>query len=98
MKTQFDEMTGRTWLNPELSERARFTREYVLRQSWQTFVDDRFDLVNAKQTSAVFSYAMAAMDKIGGREKENWVGSRFTACMWIYTKAVIWNGQVNMQE
>ena len=38
MKTQFDEMTRRTWPNPELSERVRFTKEYVLSQFWQTFV------------------------------------------------------------
>ena len=69
MKTQFDEKTGRTWPNPELTERARFTREYVVRKIWQTFVDDRFDLENAIQTNAEFSYAMTVMDKIGGWEE-----------------------------
>ena len=54
---------GRIWPNTEPSERARFTREYVLSQFWQTFLDDRFDLENAKQTNAVFSYAVAVMDK-----------------------------------
>ena len=72
--------------------------EYVLRQLWQTFVDDRFDLGNAKQTKTVFSYAMAVMDTIEGWEEEDWVGSRFAACTWIYTKAVICNGHENMQE
>ena len=80
MKTQLDEKTRSTWPNPEPSERVRFTREYVLRQFWQTFVDDRFDLGNAKRASAMFSSAMALMDKIGGLEEENWVGSRFAAC------------------
>ena len=31
-------------------------------------------------------------------EDESWVGSRFAASMWIYQKAVICNGQDNMQE
>ena len=34
----------------------------------------------------------------GWEEQEKWVGSRFAACMWIYTKAVICNGQENTQE
>ena len=51
------------------------------------------------QTKSVFSYAMAAMDKIEGWEEEKkLVGSRFAACMWINTKAVICNGQENTQE
>ena len=98
MKIQFDEKTRRTWPNPEPSERARITRKYVLRQFWQTFVDDRFDLENAKQTKTVCSYAMEVMDKLESWEEESWVGSRFAACMWIYTKAVLCNGQENMQE
>ena len=72
MKTQFDIKTGRTWPNLEPSERAKNTREYVLRQFWQTFVDDRLDLGNATQTKSVFFYAMAVMDKIEGWEGENW--------------------------
>ena len=50
------------------------------------------------QTEAEFSYAIAVMDKIGGWEEEGWVGSKFAASMCIYTKAVICNGQDNMQE
>ena len=46
------------------------TWEHVLRQFWQTFVDDRFDLENAIQTNAEFSYALTVMDKIGGWEAE----------------------------
>ena len=38
------------------------------------------------------------MDKIEGWEEESWVGSRFAASIWIYTKAVICNGQNNMQD
>ena len=38
------------------------------------------------QSKAVFSYAMTLMDKINGWEdEEKRVGSKFAACMWIYT-------------
>ena len=67
-------------------------------QDFETMLRFAAQMQMYKQTSAVFSYAMAVMDKLGGWEKENCVGSRFAACMWIYTKAVIWNGQENMQE
>ena len=73
------------------------TREHVLRQFWQSFVDDRFDLDIAIQTKAEFFYATVVMDKIGGLEKD-WVGSRFAAGMWTFSKAVIRNGQNNMQN
>ena len=61
-------------------------------------MDERFDLENAIQTKADFSSAIAVMDKIRGWEEENWVGSRFAASMWIYTKTVMCNGQNNMQD
>ena len=61
-------------------------------------MNDRFDLDNAIHTLAEFSYAIAVMDKIEGWEEESWVGSKFAASMWIHTKAVICNGQDNMQE
>ena len=47
-----DEKMGRTWQNAGLSERAKFTREYVLRQFWQSFVEDTFDLEHAIQTKS----------------------------------------------
>ena len=50
MKAQFDIKTGRTWPNPELSERDKNAREYVLTQFWQTFVEDRLVLGNATHT------------------------------------------------
>ena len=61
-------------------------------------MDDKFDLDNAIQTMAEFSCAIAVMDKIGWWEEEHWVGSRFTACMWICTKAAICDGQNNVQN
>ena len=58
---------------------AKFTREYVVKQFWTFFAEDKFDL-DAIQTKAEFSYAIAAMDRIGGweegDEQENWVGAK----------------------
>ena len=42
---------------------------------------------------ATFSYAMALMDKVEGWKEEKWVGSYFTASMWIITKAVLCDGR-----
>ena len=39
------------------------------------------------------SFAMAFMDKAEGWNEEQWVGSNFVACMWIYTKAVLCDGR-----
>ena len=88
-RIQFDERSWGIWSN---------AREYVLRQLWQSFVDDKFDLENAIQTEAEFSYAVGVMDKIVGWEEVNRVESRFAASMWMYTKAVICNGQNHMQN
>ena len=51
-KILFDEKTGRICPDAEISERAKFTRDCVLRQFWQSFVD----LENAIQTKAEFSH------------------------------------------
>ena len=41
----------------------------------------------------------AVMDKIcGWSEEENWVGSLFAACMWMYTKHVLCDGQETTQN
>ena len=50
-------------------------------------------------SKTVFSHAMTVMDKIyRWEEEEQWVGSNFAACMWIYTKAVLSDGQESTQE
>ena len=37
---------------------------------------------------------MTVMDRICGREdEEQWLGSKFAACVWIYTKEVLTSGQ-----
>ena len=38
------------------------------------------------------------MNKIGRWEEQDGVGSRFAACMRVFTKAVICNGQNHMQN
>ena len=47
-----DEKTGRVWPNAELSEGVELTRDYVVRQFWQSFLEDKFELGNAIQTKA----------------------------------------------
>ena len=94
----YEEKTCRVWLNAEITERATCRREHVLKQFWQSFVDDRLDRGNAIQTKAEFSSAIAVIDKIGGWKEENRVGSRFAASMWICTEAVICKDQNNMQD
>ena len=38
------------------------------------------------------------MDKVEGWIDEEWVGSNFAACMWLYTNAVLCDGQAPTQE
>ena len=102
-KPFFDEKMGRICPSAELSARAKLRREYVVTQFLLSFVEYKFDLDNAIQNEAGFSYAIAAMDKVGGwedeeGEQENWLGPRLAASMWIYTKAVVCNGQKHMQN
>ena len=79
MNAQFEIKTGRAWPNLEPSERAPNTREYVLREFWQTFVD-RLVLGFATHTNKV--HAVAVMDKIEGWEEEEkwWVPESQHAC------------------
>ena len=65
----FDE-SGTVRPNADASARAKFTRDYVVKQFWLSFVEDEFDLDNAIQTKAEFSYAIAVIDRIGGWEEE----------------------------
>ena len=59
--------------------------EKVLDRSWHAHV----------QSEAVFSYAMTIMDAMYGWEDEQKrVGSKFAACMWIYTQEVLTRGQI----
>ena len=102
-KAILDKKTGRIWPNVELSARVKLTREFVVKQFWTSFVEDKFDLENAIQTKAELSHAISVMGRICGwegqeGEQENWVGPRFAASMWIHTLAVVRNGQNYMQN
>ena len=44
-------------------------------------------------SKATFSSAMTVMDKVEGWNEEMWVGSKFAASMWIYTKAALCDGR-----
>ena len=85
-------------------ECARKTRTSVLNRYWQKHISDKNDMppcvkrpysrrLHAAVPKATFSFAMALMDKVGGWNEENWVGSNFAACMWIYSIAVLSNGR-----
>ena len=62
-----------------------------------------FDTANLIPTKADFSCGMAVMDKVTGW-REGWemndeepessgIGGELAACMWIYSKAVLFDGQ-----
>ena len=53
----------------DVHQDSQYTKEYIVRQFWQSFVDDKFQMENAIQTKAEFSHAIAVMDKIGGNFK-----------------------------
>ena len=57
----------------------------------------RVKRILAIRTKAEFSYALVVMDKIGGWEEgdgqEEWVCSRCSASVWIYTKAAVCNAK-----
>ena len=62
-----------------------------------SLVEEAFDL------DAEFLFATAVIDRIGGweeeeGEQENCVGPRFSASMWICTKAVVCHWQNHMQN
>ena len=79
---------------------TKYTREYVLSELWQIFVEDSLVRREAlhthmdAQSKSVFYHAMTVVDKIEEREEEETlVGSRFAACMWIYIEVVLSDGQ-----
>ena len=100
-KYKMEKASGRPWIQFEHNPRAMQLREYTLKEFWEIFVDDRpfgTDSTNREanvQSKAVLSHAMTQIDKIRGWEdEESWVGSKFAACMWIYTKEALTGGQI----
>ena len=71
-KKRMEVATGTTWTCHEWSQGAWHAREYILKQYWQVFVNDRpipIDAINLHanaQPKAVFSCAMTVMEKICG--------------------------------
>ena len=98
---QMEKASRRSWTELDNSPRAVQLREYLLKEVWEIFVDDRpfcreacFEHANV-QLETVLSFAMAILDAISGWEdEEKRVGSQFAACMWIYTKEVLTIGQM----
>ena len=92
-------VTSRSWPFHGLEHKAKKTRECVLQGFWQDHVSDKVERRDAIPPSAlavpksVFSCAMTVMDKVEGRNEEKWVGSKFAACLWVYTKAVLCDGR-----
>ena len=75
--------TGVTWTQSEWGPRTLPLREYLLREFWVIFVDDRTFHSDSLywhanvQSKAVFFCAITVMDKIHGWvEEEKWVGSK----------------------
>ena len=74
-------------------------RTSVLNRFWRDHISDKYALRGdmspyvrrpfAAVPKAIFSFAMAVMDKVEGWNEEKWVGSYLAASMWIYTKAVL---------
>ena len=92
-KDKMEVATEGTWTEREWSPRTLQLREYLLREFWAIFVDDR-PLTHSRSmlmfNQKVFSYAITVMDRIfGWIDKEKWVGSKFAAGVWIYTKMVL---------
>ena len=89
------------WTESEWGPRTLQLREYLMREFWAIFLDDRpfhcgslYWHANV-QPKTVFSCSMTVMDKIHGWEdEEKWMGSKFAACMWIYTKSAQTGGQI----
>ena len=60
--------------------------------------EDKFDLAKFHPNEGRVLPCHCRDGKIGRREEENGVVSRFAASMWIHTKAVICNGRNHMQN
>ena len=85
--------------------RKKTTREKIRQQVLVSSVKDEIDVANMIPTKAEFSYAVAVMDKFGGQHEEeervednegdegNKIGGRLAACICIYSRTVICNGQ-----
>ena len=102
-KNQMEYVNDRTWPYHGMSPNALKVRASVLNKIWKDHISDKNGLGGdtapyvrrpfAAVPKATFSCAMATMDKVEGWKEEEWVRSYLAASMWIYTKAVLWEGR-----
>ena len=82
-----------------MNHNAMRTRTYVPQKIWRDHISDeegrRDNIPNALAVpkTTTFFYAMTVMDKVEDWTEEKWVGSKFAACMWVYTEAVLCDGR-----
>ena len=98
-KDSMEVMTGRTWHYHGMNHKIKRTRSSVLQRFWRDHISRQNGLRSDITPNALdipktaFSYAMTVIDKVGGWNEEEWMGSKFAACMWVYTKAVLCDGR-----
>ena len=77
-------------------------RSSVLHRFWRDHISDEngrrgdfppYARAPLAVPTATLSFAMIVVDKVEGWNEEQWVGSKFTACKWIYTKAARCDGR-----
>ena len=94
------EKTGARWPQQAvLAAEEKTMGEKVAVQFWRTCVRRMFDLINSTDKSVFF---LCLGNHGQGRrmalhEEGRQTGTIFTACTWIYTKAVTCNGQRHME-
>ena len=101
-KDSMEYSNGVTWRYHGVNGYALKTRSSVLHRFWRDHISDK----NGRRgdvppqawaplavPKATFSFVMTVVDKVEGWNEERWVGSKFAASMWIYTKAVLCDGR-----
>ena len=80
-------------MNQHVEEKS--TTEKILQQLWVSYIKDEIDVTNTIQAKAALTYAMAAMDTIGGwheevdtiegdeRHERSPMGGSLAPCIWI---------------
>ena len=100
-KDSMELMAGRTWHYHGMVNFALRTRTSVLQRFWRDHISDKDGrrdnvppnaLAALAMPKATFSFAITVMDKVEGWNEEECVGSKFAACMCIFSKAVLCDG------
>ena len=89
-------MTGRTWESHNWRQDTLGARNFILNEYWNNFVHQwQLERVTVNfhantQPKSVLSFALTVMGKVLAWDWDRkGIGSRFAACMSIYTKAVL---------